>query len=257
MNSPVIIHIPHASADVPECERQKLSLSSEDLQQELLRMTDWYTDELFDVGGDAATRLIFPVSRLVVDPERFSEDADELMAASGMGAVYTNTSDGRPLRSCLDAEERERLLQRYYVPHHERLKQLVQEALDATGHALIIDAHSFPSSPLPCDLNQSPNRPEICLGTDSFHTPEWLQRAAAESFRKMGWSVELNHPYSGTITPMSLYGVDARVQSIMIEVKRSLYLDEDAGTRLPQFSEIACKVQRTVKACILACRNTR
>ena len=256
MSSPVIIHIPHASANIPECEK-KLALTAAELKRELLRMTDWYTDELFDVGGEAATRLFFPVSRLVCDPERFADDVDEPMAAKGMGVVYTRTSDGRPLRSSLDAGERKRLLDAYYVPHHERLKQLVQDALDATGHALIIDAHSFPSSPLPCDLNQSPNRPEICLGTDSFHTPDWLQRAAAESFREMGWTVELNRPYSGTITPMSHYRVDARVQSIMIEVKRSLYLDEDAGTRLPQFSEIACKVQRTVKACVLACGNMR
>ena len=44
-------------------------------------MTDWYTDELFDFGfGD---RLVYPVSRLVCDPERFRDDEREEMAQIG------------------------------------------------------------------------------------------------------------------------------------------------------------------------------
>jgi N-formylglutamate amidohydrolase len=66
------------------------------------------------------------------------------MAAKGMGAVYTHTSDGRPLRPSLDAEERQRLLDAYYVPHHRKLEQLVRSALGDCGRCLIIDGHSFP-----------------------------------------------------------------------------------------------------------------
>jgi len=128
----VIIHIPHASTLIPERERATLSLSEEDLGRELLRMTDWYADELLDFGADAA-RFIFPVSRLVVDPERFADDDAEPMAAKGMGAVYTSTSDGRPLRSSLDAAERERLLQTYYHPHHAMLGRLVAETIAEHG----------------------------------------------------------------------------------------------------------------------------
>ena len=171
----VILHIPHASTLIPADERAKLLLSDDELRAELLRMTDWYVDELFDIGGEAANGLVFPVSRLIVDPERFADDAAEPMASRGMGVVYTSTSDGRPLRSPPESEERQRLLQTYYFPHHEMLGQLVVEALRETGQALIIDGHSFPSSPLPCDLDQSPVRPDICIGTDAFHTPEWLQ----------------------------------------------------------------------------------
>ena len=49
-----------------------------------------------------------------------------------MGAVYEHTSDGRPLRSDLDARERQRLLDTYYFPHHKKLENLVRSAL--TGH---------------------------------------------------------------------------------------------------------------------------
>jgi len=46
---------------------------------------------------------------------------------------------------------------------------------------LIIDCHSFPKSPLPYELNQEKSRPEICIGTDNFHTSKKLKN----SFRKL------------------------------------------------------------------------
>lgn len=43
-------------------------------------MTDRYTDELFAFPETAATTIAFPMSRLVVDPERFTDDALEPMS---------------------------------------------------------------------------------------------------------------------------------------------------------------------------------
>jgi len=252
MSGPVIIHIPHSSASIPECEKEKLALSGEGLRRELLRMTDWYTDELFDLGGGAVERVLFPVSRMVCDPERFLDDAEEPMSARGMGAIYTRTADGLPLRAAVSAAERQRLLERYYVPHHEILEQLVRKALDASGHALIIDGHSFPSSPLPCDLDQAPLRPDICIGTDRSHTPEWLQRTALGAFSDLGWRVELNRPYAGSMVPSTFYQKDARVHSIMVEVNRSLYMNEDTGERSARFGEVRRKVRSALEAIIAA-----
>ena len=251
MSGPVIIHIPHSSASIPECERETLVLAPEDLQRELLRMTDWYTDELFNLG-EKATRIVFPVSRLVCDPERFPDDAKESMAAKGMGAIYTRTSDGLPLRATVSAAERQRLLGAYYFPHQQKLEQLARSALDDHGRCLIIDAHSFPSSPLPCDLDQAPLRPDICIGTDQFHTPEWLQRTALGAFSDLGWRVELNRPYAGSMVPSIFYQKEARVYSIMVEVNRSLYMNEDTGERSARFGEVCGKIRSALEAIIAA-----
>jgi N-formylglutamate amidohydrolase len=252
VNKAAVIHIPHASATIPASERASLTISDEALRLELLRMTDWYTDELVDLGEEVASTLVFPISRLVVDPERFADDSVEPMARKGMGAVYTRTSDGRPLRSSLDAAERQRLVEQYYFPHHERLAALVTEALSNSGQCLLIDAHSFPSSPLPCDLDQTPLRPDICIGTDSFHTPAWLGDAALSAFRARGWRVALDRPYAGSIVPMRYHRQDARVASVMVEMNRSLYMDEATGERLPEFPEIGTKVQSALKTLIEA-----
>ena len=84
---------------IPDDVRGTLVLSDSALERELLRLTDRYTDELFALDPAIAIPVVFGVSRFVVDPERFTDDALEPMAARGMGAVYTATTDGAPLRA--------------------------------------------------------------------------------------------------------------------------------------------------------------
>jgi N-formylglutamate deformylase len=52
------------------------------------------------------------VSRLVVDPERFTDDAREPMARKGMGVIYTRTASGEPLRRPPSDDERQRTCSR-------------------------------------------------------------------------------------------------------------------------------------------------
>lgn len=184
-----------------------------DLEYELLQMTDAFTDELFDLPG--AERLVFPVSRLLVDPERFERDEDEPMAERGMGAVYTKTHRGDPLKN---GPDREALIRAYYRPHHSRFAQAVEDRLARFGKCLIVDAHSFPSQPLPCDLDPMEDRPDICIGTDPFHTPGSLTEFMREAFAARGYTLGVDRPYRGAIVPSVHWRKDARVASIMVEL---------------------------------------
>lgn len=233
---PVVFHIPHASRHVPLELRNTLLLSDADLESELIRMTDSYTDELFDLTESVASRIVFPVSRLIVDPERFVDDAQEVMSAKGMGVVYTRTSDGRTLRRDLTPDERNALIRRYYDPHHERLARAVQDVLGESSECLVLDSHSFPSVPLPYEFDQSFLRPDICIGTDEYHTPDWLSELAVTLFRGKGLWVEQNWPFSGALVPLDHYRRTPQVRALMIEVNRSLYMDEITGTRSGRFS---------------------
>ena len=105
--------------------------------------------------------IVFPVSRLVVDPERFSEDFQEPMNQVGMGVTYTKGSLRQPLREQLTKAKHQELLERYYIPHHQKLTEAVEGALLANGHCLIIDGHSFPAWPLPYELQQTAFRPDF------------------------------------------------------------------------------------------------
>jgi len=114
------------------------------LQQEINLLTDWFTDEIF--GGLAgANDVIFPVSRLVVDPERFEDDEQEPMAGRGMGVVYERTSNHAPLRHKLSVGERQALIDDYYRPHHQALSGLTRKMIAEHDQCFILDGHSFPS----------------------------------------------------------------------------------------------------------------
>lgn len=232
----MILHIPHASRKIPRPFRPRYLLNDAALELELLRSTDAYTDELFDVPG--AQRVVFPVSRLLVDPERFLDDAREPMAKRGRGVVYTHTTEGKPLRINPTPTERQLLLDTWYRPHHRLLADLVDEELVRDGWALVVDCHSFPLKPWPLELKRNPPRPEFCIGTDPFHTPPALASHAVEYLRILGFSVEVNHPYAGSIVPLRHYRNDSGVASIMIEVRRDLYMDEATGARLDSFPAI-------------------
>jgi len=79
-----VLRVPHASRVVPDQERASILLTDEVLSAELLRMTDSFTDELFRLDPRVARSIVFPVSRLVVDPERFLDDSDESISSRGM-----------------------------------------------------------------------------------------------------------------------------------------------------------------------------
>lgn len=246
-----ILHIPHSSTAIPQEYRDTFLLDEDGLQTELLRMTDHFTEELFSVV-EGGIPLVFPVSRLLVDPERFEDDCLEPMAKKGMGILYTQTHDLQPLRRALASSERQALIERYYRPHHSALTQLVDSQLADSGEALVIDCHSFPSRRLPY---MTPVRegdfPQICLGTDEFHTPSELRDKLLVAFAEQGLTVGLNYPFAGALTPLKHYRHDSRVRSIMIEVRRDLYMNEYTGDRAQRFSEIQeairCSVDRISK----------
>ena len=248
--SPTVAHIPHASTVIPAEVRARLLLGDEALARELVRMTDWHTDTLFAFTGRlGATRLVNGVSRLVVDPERFTDDAQEPMAAVGQGAVYTRTSDGLALRELLDGE-RDALLDTYFAPYHADLAGLVGDRLAADGRCLLLDCHSFAAQPLASELDQTPDRPDVCIGTDAFHTPAALVDALVDGLAAEGYVVAVDRPFAGTIVPLSAYRLDRRVASVMIEVRRGLYCDEATGEPLRQFDEIGTKLARATASAL-------
>ncbi|WFB36629.1 N-formylglutamate amidohydrolase [Kiritimatiellota bacterium B12222] len=227
----MILHIPHSSTLLPSHYSEQTPLTDAELLEELYVMTDWHTDQLFD--APSAHRICFPWSRLLVDVERFADDADEPMAEKGMGRFYTRTHDGRLLRPEPTPVERTRLVS-LYNDHHNELTYAVDEELERLGEALIVDAHSFPDQPLPCNLDQTRPRPDICIGMDSFHSPEGLVEGLCALFFERGYRVEINRPFSGCMVPKRYYRKNPKVRSVMIEVNRRLYLHNDIGFRRVQ-----------------------
>lgn len=237
----VLLHLPHDSVEVPDHTRDQFVLSGMEMESELLLMTDRHTGEIFN--GESFSEVVrCPVSRLVVDVERFADDKNEIMALRGMGAVYTRTAQGMPLRKSINVHERAALLDEFYWPHHHLLSQATMRILNNFKRVLILDAHSFPSKPLPYELDQNPDRPDICIGSDDFHTPVKLREAFLRAFAEDGFRVRLNAPFSGAIVPAVFYLHNPNVCSIMVEVNRGLYMNESNGLPLENFRAVAERI---------------
>ena len=243
---PVVAHVPHSSMRIPDQVRAEIVLSDPELADELLRLTDWYTDELFaGLGDHGVTRFVNRLSRFVFDPERFLEDAAEPMARRGQGVVYTRGTRGQELRVPDEALRAQRI-EESYRPYHAALDELVAGMLADFGECTVIDCHSFPSVRLPSEIDHSPDRPDICIGTDKMHTPPALDEAVVAAFSAEGFRVRRNSPFAGTFVPSGFYGRDARVRSVMVEVRRGLYLDEATAERRPDFDIVSAAIERAI-----------
>lgn len=96
----------------------------------------------------------------------------------------------------------------------------------------VIVTHFYPDSGkvalvgLQRNLDKTSVRQDICIGTDNFYTPKELVDNSVHFFESAGLSVKVNSPYNGTIVTLKHYGKDDRVNSIMIEVNKKLYVTD-------------------------------
>lgn len=246
----LILHIPHCSTVIPL--KDGYCVTDAILNQEILKLTDWYTDDLFENEYDISIKA--PFSRIFCDTERFSDDSQEEMSKFGMGVLYEKSDEGLIIREVNQAL-REKILNTYYWTHHKKLSDAVNEQLKTNGKAIIIDCHSFPRIPLKRALNQQTLRPDFNIGTDSFHTPKYLIEISEEYFKSKGYSLGIDYPYSGSIVPMEHYHKTKNVESIMLEINRGLYLKEPSNEKSNDYLAVKEVVKEYLDTIKTACNN--
>jgi N-formylglutamate amidohydrolase len=234
----LILHIPHSSTIIPFHDGY---VSSQDnIQHEIIKLTDWYTDDLFDSNVDA--KIVAPFSRVFCDVERFADDELEIMSKVGMGVLYEKLDSDELLRK-VTPELREKILIDYYWKHHNSLTTIVEEQLKKNGECLIVDCHSFPSNPLLKAINQNTNTPDFNIGTDTYHTPKKYIGASSSYFENLGYTLGVDWPYNGSIVPMKYFQKEKRVSSIMLEINRKLYLNEPTNEKSTEYNKTKEVVQ--------------
>jgi N-formylglutamate deformylase len=238
----LVLHIPHSSTEIPLLDGYVST--PDEIQQEIIRLTDWYTDDLFNSEVD--DKIVAPFSRIFCDVERFADDELEVMSKFGMGVLYEKFDDGNLLR-IVSPELKQNVLKNYYWIHHELLSKVVKTSLEQTKSCLILDCHSFPANPLTRALVQDEIRPDFNIGTDSYHTPKHIIDESINYFESNGYTLGIDTPYSGSIVPMEYYQKDPRVTSIMLEVNRGLYLNEPTIEKSEDYERTKEIVQGYIK----------
>ena len=219
-STPVILHAPHGGRTIPPERLGSYLITLPELEAEKDVMTDHHTDTLV-AAITGASAVINGMSRFAVDVERFPDETEE-MNAVGMGVLYTHGSRGQEIRR-VSAADAAPLLE-YFAAYSRRFTDLVDATLARHGRAVIIDVHSYPELELPYELHGGGARAPLCIGSDPFHASAALLQSVTESFA--GLESAANTPFAGAYVPLKHYRTDARVSSVMLEIRRDVYLDE-------------------------------
>ena len=239
--TPVILHAPHGGRRIPAEHLGSYIITLAELEAEKDLMTDHYTDDLVtDIDG--ASAIINELSRFAVDVERFPNDTEE-MNEVGMGVLYTHGSQRQELRRLTEAEK-EPLLD-YFDAYSARLTQLVDDTLAAHGRAVIVDVHSYPQVRLAYELHGDVYRGRLCIGSDPFHASDAFLATVAECFPDL--ESIANEPFAGAYVPLKHYRRDSRVSSVMLEIRRDVYMDETTlELHRPNFQSLRDSLQHLV-----------
>ena len=245
---PFVFNAPHSGTHYP---RDLIRLTQLD-RRTLRRSEDTFVDELFaGVTGLGARLMRANFPRVYVDLNRQADELDPKMfdapltvpanpesprVAGGLGVIAKIVGERQAIYGGLlpPSEATERLL-RYYVPYHERLDTLVDEACRTFGTAVLVDCHSMPSGAVRNAEEKCGDRPDVILG-DRFGTS--CSSAFSEEFARLlrgrGYVVGRNRPYAGGYIT-ERHGRPPQVHAIQLEVNRALYMDEANFRRSPTF----------------------
>ena len=229
-----VFHVPHDGAEFPAELMSSVCVPKELFLFYHERMRDIDVRKMVPVRWrNPAHSLIFLVSRLLCDVERFLGDG-EPMERYGMGFCYERVFDGRQIKEV--TEELKQATLRYYREHHSRLDSLCTRY----PQILLLDLHSFSEEIVPREqLRPGEQTPDVCLGVDEQFTPEELASTAEGILQRAGYTTARNYPYTGSMVPTGVLTGDTvcACASIMLEWNKKAYCD-NSGT--PDSRKLAC-----------------
>ena len=203
----IVLFIPHSSDNLDRTQW------AGDIDRAIDRWTDWHTDKLFRSDDDRVISVIFPYSRFYCDAERLIDDPMEKV---GQGIAY------RFIEGCERVLTDDLIADIYskYDSIHASLEEAAQLG------CLIIDCHSFPA-----DLDYGI---DICIGfnEDASKPDDDILNLVAEHFTNAGLRVGINAPYSNSMR------VQKDIPTLMIEVNKGVYLQNDGKTPSDEFYKI-------------------
>lgn len=239
-DSKVLIHIPHSSSYIPQIMQSRVLIDNDKLKRELLNMTDLYADDLFENSNFNIIKA--PFSRLFCDVEKYRDDEKEQMAKYGMGTIYTHTSYGEKLID-YNSEYKNSILKNYYDEYHKLFDTCVDLILKKFKECIIIDAHSFSEKVVKRMFNKDASSVDICIGYNEDYNVNLLN-STKKFFESKGYNCACNYPYSGSIIPQKyLSSKNDKLKSIMIEINKKVYVDEETGEKKQDYFRLKQDIQ--------------
>ncbi|NOX72421.1 MAG: N-formylglutamate amidohydrolase, partial [Alphaproteobacteria bacterium] len=199
---------PHSGRDYPWSFIRESQLDEKTIRSS----EDAFVDRLYDMAPEfGAPLLCAAMPRAFVDVNRDAGDLDPALIygvrqkghnpriTSGLGVIPRVVGNSREIRrGKMGMYEAQQRLADFYHPYHEKLHDLLSEAREDFGFALLLDCHSMPRDALSATSYAFKKKPDIVLG-DRFGAacaPE-LMEAVEKIFQGAGLEVSRNLPFAG------------------------------------------------------------
>jgi len=230
----IILHIPHSSKIIPENYLHEYT-DKKELEETILKLTDTYSNELFDIDSPHCTKVVFPFSRVFCDVERFN-DEKEKMLRYGQGVIYTHGINGKTFREPSENSVSD-IIKNYYEKHKLEVSEKIKQLKDV----VLIDCHSFSNEIYKCTPFNCTDLPDICVGYNpADHKSQNLSLFISDYLDKLGYKISVNYPYHGS------YQID-NIISVMIEINKKLYLNDDYLSKRNDFYKIKSFINALIK----------
>lgn len=236
--TPFIFNSPHSGRTYPTAFLNASRLSAPALR----KSEDAYVDLLLTGVVNIGATLMhahFPRAYLDVnrepyelDPALFAEtlpdyaNTHSLRVVGGLGTIARIVNEQEEIyRAPLAVSAALERINRLYKPYHSALSELLNEARQRYGYAVLIDFHSMPSYQ---GDRGNLQKVDFVLG-DRFGTScaRDMVRIIERFLTGLGYKVALNKPYAGGYIT-ERYGMpNEGLHTLQIEVNRSLYMDEE------------------------------
>jgi N-formylglutamate deformylase len=236
--TPLVVEIPHAGVLVDPESLATLSAPARAIGQD----ADLYVDDLYENAPQAgASVLVAHASRYVCDLNRADTDIDGLAVqgaptrSAPHGLVWRATTENQAaLQAPLPARELERRLALVYRPYHRAFENLIEGKLERFGYAVVLCAHSMPSSGRLGHSDAGRERADVVPGSRGRTTAAPSVIEVPELIaHEMGWSVAHDDPYRGGFSTGHYGRPDRRVHAVQVELARRLYMDERTLRKKP------------------------
>jgi N-formylglutamate amidohydrolase len=250
--APMVFNSPHSGQNLPNGFAQQSRLS----ENQLHASEDCYVDELFSGCVDAGAPLMRSlISRSFLDLNREPYELDARMfqgklpvfantasprVASGLGTIPRTVGDGLLIyNGPLQLEDALARVETYYCPYHRMLGNLLDQAYDATGFALLVDCHSMPSSAVSHFKGTAGPIPDIVLGDRFGSACEADIVGLVEThLTTAGLIVLRNKPYSGGFFTENHGRPRQNRHALQIEINRHLYMNETSRLKKASFQAL-------------------
>lgn len=235
----LLLHIPHSATRFPDFS----DYCFEKLDNDEKQLIDYFTDEIFIPKEETEhiKHVVFPYCRLFCDVERLANDPLEKM---GMGIVYNHVFVKSSGHLYVPVHGRHAAFKQYIDYHAMVSNRILDMGMDDI--ILLIDCHSFSSKPTM--LNPTTSNVDICIGYNDDETcpDKVIISNVVKHFESLGYKVGINQPFSNSKT----FNVPVEYHSIMIEVNKRLYMNEQTLEKTDGCEKLSNDIQALYKVLI-------